>query len=306
VPAVVCIGSLNVDLVVRVSRMPAAGETVTGSALERHLGGKGLNQAVAAARAGGEIALVGAAGTDDGGAWMREELLAEGIDISGVAEVTGPSGTAFIEVDSSGANRIVVIPGANGWLAPDYTSVEVTRLSGARVALAPLEVPPLAIVAALRSAQDAGMQTLLNTAPVPADGLPDGILAASDVVIANEHEATLLTGITVDGRSTAHLACQRLRDEGAGAVIVTLGADGAAWTTADGEGYTPAFTVTAIDTVAAGDAFCGVLAASLAADIPWERALLRASAAGALATTIAGASPSLPTADAIDQLVEDL
>ena len=302
-PAVVCIGSLNVDLVVRVARMPATGETVTGHALERHLGGKGLNQALAAARAGGDIALVGAVGTDDGGAWMREELGAEGIDLTGVADVEGPSGTALIEVDSSGANRIVVIPGANGWLTADYTAEQVGRLGSARVALAPLEVPPLAVLGALRAARAAGMRTLLNTAPVPAEGLPAGILEVTDIVIANEHEASLITARTVDSTDAAYAAARALRDLGAGSAIVTLGSEGAVWSTPDGEGHTPAYAVTPIDTVAAGDAFCGVLAASLADDLPWEVALKRASAAGALATTVAGAAPSLPSADAIRRLV---
>jgi len=305
VPTVACIGSLNVDLVVRVARMPGTGETVMGHALERHLGGKGLNQALAAARAGGDVALVGAVGTDDGGSWMRAELGAEGIDLSAVADVEGPSGTALIEVDASGANRIVVVPGANGWLTSDYTSAQVQRLAPARIALAPLEVPPIAVLGALRAAHSAGMRTMLNTAPVPPEGLPDGILEVTDIVIANEHEASLVTGRTVDGIDSAYAAARALRDLGAGSAIITLGAEGAVWSTPEGEGHTPAYPVTAIDTVAAGDAFCGVLAAALADDLPWELALRRASAAGALATTIAGAAPSLPTAEAIQRLVED-
>lgn len=304
-PTVACIGSLNVDLVVRVARMPGTGETVTGHALERHLGGKGLNQALAAARAGGDVALVGAVGTDDGGAWMRAELGEEGLDLSAVADVEGPSGTALIEVDASGANRIVVVPGANGWLTSDYTSAQVQRLAPARIALAPLEVPPVAVLGALRAAHSAGMRTMLNTAPVPPDGLPEGILEVTDIVIANEHEASLITGRTVDGIDSAYAAARALRDLGAGSAIVTLGAEGAVWSTPEGEGHTPAYPVTAIDTVAAGDAFCGVLAASLAEDLPWELALRRASAAGALATTIAGAAPSLPSAASIQRLVED-
>jgi ribokinase len=303
VPTVACIGSLNVDLVVRVTRMPGTGETVTGHALERHLGGKGLNQALAAARAGGDIALVGAVGTDDGGTWMRTELGAEGVDLTAVSTVEGPSGTALIEVDASGANRIVVIPGANGWLTADYTSEQVRRLASARIALAPLEVPPAAVLGALRAAHDAGMRTILNTAPVPPDGLPEGLLAVTDIVIANEHEASLITGLDVDGIESAYAAARALRDLGAGSAIVTLGAEGAVWSTPEAEGHTPAYPVTPIDTVAAGDAFCGVLAASLADDLPWEVALRRASAAGALATTIAGAAPSLPAADAIHRLV---
>ena len=292
--------------------MPGLGETVTGHALERHLGGKGLNQALAAARAGGDVALVGAVGTDDGGAWMREELGSAGIDLTGVATVEGASGTALIEVDDSGANRIVVIPGANGWLTADYTSGEVQRLYEARrlgeaaVALAPLEVPPACVLGALHAAHEAGMRTILNTAPVPPDGLPAGLLAVTDIVVANEHEATLIAGIAVNDIHSAYAAARALRDLGAGSAIVTLGAQGAVWSTPEGEGHTPAFPVTAIDTVAAGDAFCGVLAASLATGLAWERALLRASAAGALATTVGGAAPSLPSAHAIDSLVSSL
>ena len=302
-PTVACIGSLNVDLVVRVTRMPGTGETVTGHALERHLGGKGLNQALAAARAGGDVALVGAVGTDDGGTWMRTELGAEGVDLTAVSTIEGASGTALIEVDASGANRIVVIPGANGWLTADYTSEQVRRLASARIALAPLEVPPAAVLGALRAAHDAGMRTILNTAPVPPDGLPEGLLAVTDICIANEHEASLIIGLDVDGIESAYAAARALRDLGAGSAIVTLGAAGAVWSTPEAEGHTPAYPVTPIDTVAAGDAFCGVLAASLADDLPWEVALRRASAAGALATTIAGAAPSLPVADAIHRLV---
>lgn len=294
--------------------MPGLGETVTGHALERHLGGKGLNQALAAARAGGAVALIGAVGTDEGGTWMLRELTHEGIDLTAVSTVEGPSGTALIEVDDSGANRIVVIPGANGWLTSDYTAGQVQRLSEARqvgqaapdgpssVALAPLEVPPACVLGALRAAHAAGMRTILNTAPVPPDGLPAGLLDVTDIVVANEHEASLIAGLDVDGIDSAYAAGRALRDLGATSAIVTLGAQGAAWSTPDAEGHTPAFPVTPIDTVAAGDAFCGVLAASLAAGLAWEHALRRASAAGALATTVGGAAPSLPTAQAIDSL----
>ena len=301
--AVVCIGSLNVDLVVRVARMPDTGETVTGHALERHLGGKGLNQALAARRAGGDVALVGAIGSDDGGTWMLRELGHEGIDLTAVSVVEGPSGTALIEVDAGGSNRIVVIPGANGSLTADYAAAAVARLAPARIALAPLEVPPAAVLEALRAARSAGMRTILNTAPVPPEGLPQGILDVTDIVVANEYEASLIAQRSVDGTDAAYAAARALRDLGAGSAIVTLGAEGAVWSTPEGEGHTPAYPVTPIDTVAAGDAFCGVLAASLAGDLPWEDAMRRASAAGALATTVAGAAPSLPSADAIDRLV---
>ena len=302
-PGVVCIGSLNVDLVFLVDRMPASGETVTGHGLQRHLGGKGLNQALAAARAGADVALVGAVGTDDGGAWMRAELAAEGVDASGVADVDGPSGTAIIELDASGANRIVVIPGANGWLTADYTAVQVSRLGGT-VALAPLEVPPAAVVGALTAAKRAGMMTILNPAPVPPDGIPEGLLQSVDIVIPNEHEAALITGVDVHDVDSAIAAGRVLMERGAGSAIVTLGARGAAWVNAEGFGHVPTYPVRVIDTVAAGDAFCGALAASLAAGLEWTQCLRRACAAGALATTVSGASPSLPSAADIDALIE--
>lgn len=302
-PGVVCIGSLNVDLVFLVDRMPNAGETVTGGDLQRHLGGKGLNQALAVARAGAPSWIVGAVGTDDGGLWMRESLRAAGVDDSAVADIDGPSGTALIELDAEGANRIVVIPGANGWLNAEYTAEQVTRISGPTIALAPLEVPPAAVLGALTAAHAKGLLTVLNPAPVPPAGLPAGLLEVTDIVIPNEHEAALITGMPVADIASAADAGRWFIERGAARAVITLGSRGCVWVTPTEDGHIPAFSVRAIDTVAAGDAFCGALAASLAADMPWERSLLRASAAGALATTVSGASPSLPTAADIDALV---
>jgi len=304
VTSVVCIGSLNVDLVLQVDRMPGVGETVTGHDLTRHLGGKGLNQALAAARAGTEVALVGAVGTDEGGAWMRRELADARIDDSGIAEVPGPSGTALIEVDANGDNRIVVVGGANSWLTSDYTRAQVSRYRQARVALAPLEVTPTAIVGALAEAHDHGLTTILNTAPVPRDGVPPELFDVVDVMVANEHEATLISGCSVVDVDSAIAAGHELCQRGVSAAVITLGPLGAVWVRGTEAGHVPAFPVTPIDTVAAGDAFCGVLAASIAQDRPWEECLRRANAAGALATTVSGASPSLPSAHAIDELCE--
>ena len=300
---VVCIGSLNVDLVFQVDRMPVSGESVTGRGLERHLGGKGLNQALAAARAGSAVALVGAVGDDDGGTWMLGELAAAGVDSSGVARVDGPSGTALIEVDTTGANRIVVIPGANDAVTADFAQEQVRRLAPAAVALAPLEVPPAAILGAMRAAKAAGMTTILNPAPVPGDGIPDGLLEICDIVIPNEHEASSITGIDVHDVDSAIAAGRALMDAGAGSVIVTLGARGAAWVTPGGSGHVPTYAVKAIDTVAAGDAFCGNLAAALADGVEWQQAMRRACAGGALATTVAGASPSLPHLSEVTALI---
>lgn len=302
--SVVCIGSLNVDLVLRVARMPGVGETVTGDALERHLGGKGLNQALAAARAGAEVALIGAVGNDDGGVWMRRELDSAGVDHSGVAEVDDASGTALIEVDAAGDNRIVVVGGANAWLTADFTSEHVRRFPDASVALAPLEVTPAAIVGALSAAHALGLRTILNTAPVPPDGVPAELFDVVDVMVANEHEAALITGVDVRDVDSAVLAGREFCDRGAHTAVITLGPEGAVWVRGEESGHVAAFPVTPIDTVAAGDAFCGVLAASMAAGLDWEACVRRANAAGALATTVAGASPSLPLAADIDALCE--
>lgn len=297
------IGSLNVDLVVLVDRMPASGETVSGRDFARHAGGKGLNQAIAAARSGQQVHLVGAVGDDDGGTWLRGLVRSEGIDDLRLATVDGPSGTALIEVDSSGANRIVVVPGANGTLSGYQAESAIAEIHQATVVLANLEATVESAVAGLRAAQNTGLRTILNPAPVPHRGLPAELLPVSDILVPNEHEASLITGTDVRDADTALAAGRQLIDRGVGCAVVTLGDRGAVWVTGDAEGRVPAYVVDAVDTTAAGDAFCGTLAASLSADLPWDDCLRRACAAGALATTSPGAMPSLPAAVDIDRLV---
>lgn len=304
-PGVVVIGSLNVDLVLLVDRMPHSGETVTGRDFARHAGGKGLNQAVAAARSGRSVGLVGAIGDDDGGAWLRAIVREEGIDDAHLATVGAPTGTALIEVDATGANRIVVIPGANGALTSEHARRALSSLTSPPVVLANLEATVDATAAGLRAARDEGWRTVLNPAPVPADGVPDALLDATDVLVPNEHEASALTGIDVHDEESARAAARILLERGAGCVIVTLGVQGCVWDTGDAHGHVPTYDVVAVDTTAAGDAFCGTLAASMADELPWPECLRRACAAGALATTIAGAMPSLPRGDDIDRLVRE-
>ena len=218
--SVVIVGSVNQDIVARVQRVPMPGETVLGSSLTRSGGGKGANQAVAARRAGGaEVAFVGAVGTDADGASLRTALERDGIDVSGLAEVDGPSGTALIAVDEQAENIIVVVPGANAALER-LTEVQRTVVAGSRVLLTQLEVPVSLVLDAAR-ARPAGAWHVLNAAPsAPFSGAADALLAAIDVLVVNEHEVMEIAGETDLEKAVLALSA-RVR-----ALVVTLGAKG--------------------------------------------------------------------------------
>ncbi|MCB0968590.1 MAG: nuclear transport factor 2 family protein [Ilumatobacter sp.] len=282
---VVVVGSLNLDLVARAPRLPGPGETVNGSSFAEVPGGKGLNQAVAAARAGARVAMIGAVGDDNAGDVLRGVLRSDGIDDAGLSVIDGvPTGRALIGVDDAAENSIVVVPGANA-------HVVLGTLPEAAVVIAQLEIDPSVVASAFRAAKDAGATTVLN--PAPAENVTDEVLALCDIVIPNEHELEVLGGAD-------HLASL-----GVGTLVVTLGADGADLIEAGGAPVRiDPFDVTPVDTTGAGDAFCGALAARLAAGDALSDALRYAAANGALATTVAGAVPSLPTADRTSALVE--
>jgi len=267
----VCVvGSANLDLVASTRRLPAPGETVLGTGFAEHAGGKGLNQAIAAARAGATTAFIGAVGRDAAGDRLRDELVAASVDVEALARVDAPTGRALI----------VVVPGAN-------STVAVARLPQARVVLVQLEIPIAAADASLRNAKAQGAMTVLNPAPA---SVWTGELEA-DIVVPNEHEATQLGG--------AHAMFGR----GASAVVTTLGSRGAAVVTGEGEWHQPAFSADVVDTTGAGDAFCGSLAARLAAGDELPSAVRFAAAAGALATTRHGAVPAMPGGDQIAALL---
>ena len=288
-PVDVCVvGSANLDLVARVERLPGPGETVLGSSYAEHPGGKGLNQAVAAARAGARTTFVGAVGADHAGERLRDVARSEGIDTDGLTVADVATGRALIGVDDRAENSIIVIPGANGTVSADQVTAAVPP---AHVVLAQLEIPVEAVAAALAAGRTHGARTVLN--PAPAAALPDHLLALCDVVVPNEHELELIGG------AAALLA------RGVGAVVVTLGRRGAMIVTADGETHVPPFWVDPVDTTGAGDAFCGALSCRLAAGDDLPTAVRVAAAAGALATTVAGAVPSLPRAAAIQELLSD-
>ncbi len=298
---VVVVGSLNVDLVVGLERMPAPGETVMGETLERHPGGKGLNQAVAAARLGARVSMIGTVGSDDSGVWLQGIVCTEGIDATGIISADGPSGTALIEVDPTGMNRIVVIAGANAALTAADVTAAINAIDGVAVVLTQGEIPLEAITAAMAAGRACGARTILNPAPVR--DYPASLLALVDFLVPNEHEAAHLSGLPTDSLVDASEAARHFTGEGVPNAIITRGARGAVWVSPSSSGSVPAYRVTPVDTVAAGDAFCGGLAAALASGDPLPVALRWASAAGALATTIAGAVPSLPTRDAVEQLL---
>jgi ribokinase len=293
---VVVVGSINLDTTLEVHRLPAAGETVLARISRTGVGGKGANQAVAAARQGAETVFVGLVGADAAGGALRDALIEEGVDVDACRVATdAPSGQALITVDAGGANTIVVAAGANGLLTQD----DIELAPPAAVVLTQLEIPLAAVRAALERGRGTGATTVLNPAPAPGP-LDGGLLQLCDVIVPNEHEALALTGAATASAAAAELG---VRSHGA-TVIVTLGDRGAiVWR--DGRvTRVPAFPVQAVDTVAAGDAFCGVLAASLAAGAPIEEAVRRGSAAGALTATVRGALRSLPARQRVDELLE--
>ncbi len=288
--ALVCvIGSANLDLVARAARIPRPGETVMGYDYFEAAGGKGLNQAVAAARSGADVSFLAALGTDGAADALISVAEAEGISTAAVRRVAGPTGRALISVGDDGENSIVVVPGANTSLDARHIRIHGPTVARAQVVLAQLEVPIPAVIAAFEVARAVGATTVLN--PAPAIELPDELLALVDVLIPNEHEADTLGGIT------------HLRQLGIHTIIVTEGPLGCRLFTGGGEERIAPFEVVAIDTTAAGDSFCGSLCARLAIGEPIRRALVWANAAGALATTVTGAVPSIPRAAAIEELI---
>jgi ribokinase len=273
----VCVlGSANLDLVATVDRLPGPGETVSGSGYAEYPGGKGLNQAVAAARCGASTAFVGAVGRDSAASVLLQVMAAERIDDRWVARVDVPTGRALIGVAAGGENSIIVVPGANGTVGGDASPAPT-----ARVLLAQLEVPVAAVREALAAARAGGTLTVLN--PAPAHVLDDDLLRCCDLVVPNEHEAELLGGV------------EHLLELGARAVVVTQGARGATLHTAGTVVPIAPFAVEAVDTTGAGDTFCGALCARLAAGEALLPALRFGAAAGALCTTRRGAVPSIPS-----------
>lgn len=288
-------GSINMDLVARTPRIPAPGETLTGHSFETVPGGKGANQAVAAARLGIPTQMVGRVGGDQFGQELLTGLLESGVGCDQVlVDQTTHSGVAVIAVDDSSENNIIIVPGANGQVG----TADIERLQGllsqAEVLLLQLEVPLDAVVAAAKAAKQADVMVILDPAPARSD-LPAELYPLVDVITPNQVEVGQLAGFPVTDFKSATEAATVLHQRGVGAIIAKLGSQGAVCMTEAKTFEIPVFPVKAIDTVAAGDAFNGGLAAGLASGMSLEQAARQASAVAALSVTKLGAQPSLPT-----------
>ena len=290
---VIVVGSVNVDLVVRSARLPAPGETVTGGSFEQHPGGKGGNQAVAAARLGAPVHMLGAVGSDSFGLEAQAALVAAGVDTTSlVTDPRAATGIALILVDAAGENVISVASGANVAFGPEALERELDGLGSLAgdVVLVSNELAPATVVAALRATRAAGARTIYN--PAPADGIDVGWLEFVDILTPNRGELRMLAGSDPGADLAATARSLAVRE----AVIVTLGREGALVVPRDAPAWSvPALPVEAVDTTGAGDAFNGALAAALAAGRPLDEAVRRAVAAGGLATTRPGAREGMPT-----------
>ncbi len=291
---VIVVGSVNIDLVVAVERLPRSGETVIGGRFERHHGGKGGNQAVAAARLGARTSFVGAVGDDEFGEEARRALQAEGIDLRGLIRMDGEAtGVALILVDAAGENSIAVAGGANRAIGPIQVREALEGLGprAGDVVLVGHEIPTASSREALLLGRRAGATTILN--PAPADGLDEETLALADIFTPNQGELAILAGDPAPAEGAARSLLERLSLR---AIVVSLGAQGALLVEGERSTILPAMTVAVVDTVGAGDTLNGALAASLAFGLPLEAAARRAVNAASIAVTRAGAREGMPTA----------
>ena len=291
---VLIVGSLNMDLVIRTPRLPSPGQTVAGPALETIPGGKGANQAVAAARLGGRVAMLGCVGDDAHGIALRDGLRREGVDTAMVSAHAGiTTGIACVTVADSGQNTIVIVAGANELLTPTMIEAQRAAFERARVIVCQLESPPDAVECALKLGRRLDKTVILN--PAPAIGpLPTPWLAACDYLIPNETEAALLTARPVESPEDALDAAADLQAQGARHVIITLGARGIAYANTATRLLLPAPSAEAVDTTAAGDTFVGALATALAEGESPNAAIQFGQAAAAVSVTRLGAQPSIP------------
>lgn len=296
---ILVIGSLNADLVVRAPRFPAPGETISGGDLATIPGGKGANQAVAAARQGVRVSMLGRVGRDNFGDFLINNLHANQVNTALVQRDDAATGTAIIVVDANGQNSIVLSPGANGLVKP--ADVDPASLPRPKLVLLQLEIPLESVIHAAAVTRGLGARVLLN--PAPARPLPDELIAQTDFLIPNETELSLLTGQPVTDIASAESAAQTLLAKGVQTVIVTLGANGALVVTPERATHVPPFRVDVVDTTAAGDAFIGGFAAALLRGFSLEEAVRHGNACGALAATKFGAQPSLPTAEEVERFM---
>lgn len=303
-PRIVVVGSLNADFVVRLECFPAPGETVTGREFQIFPGGKGANQAFAAARLGAEVSMVGQVGDDAHGNLLLENLVSAGVDVAHVQRASGVStGLASITINAEAQNQIVVIPGANGTFSPEQVMRSRDLIASARIVLLQLEIPLPSVEMAARLAHDAGATVVLD--PAPARKLPDDLLRRVDYLTPNETELAQLAGASSAALNRARVVekAMELRARGARKLLVKMGAEGAILVSGQEEHFWPALPVRAVDTTAAGDAFNAAFAVALASGQSEAEAGRFATAAAACSVTRAGAQPSMPTRAEVEQLL---
>ena len=298
-PKVVVVGSFNMDLVAKAGRRPETGETLMGEEFGMFIGGKGSNQAIAAARLGADVTMIGRLGADLFGDMLMAAHTEEGICTNYVIRDTEVgTGVASILIDADGDNSIVLVPQANLQLTVADIEGASGSIAAADILLLQLEVPIDASRHAAEIAKSNGATVVLN--PAPAQELPEDFLAQVDILTPNEVETESLSGVRVSSATDAERAAKVLLDKGLSAVILTLGERGALLLTPDMTQQVPAYSVGVVDTTAAGDAFCGALATALARGDNLDDAVAFANAAGALAVTVLGAAPSMPTAAQVE------
>ncbi len=303
-PKVTVVGSFNTDLVARTPRMPVKGETILGGPFHMGPGGKGANQAVAAARLGAEVTMVVKLGKDIFGDQAEANLIKEGVrsDYIFRTEETH-TGAALIMVDAEGENMIVVAAGANNLLKPEDIELAREAITQADVLLVQLEIPPETVERAVRMAHEAGVQVLLN--PAPGRPLDADLLSMVDVLTPNETETQIITGLPVRDIHEAETAAQKLLSDGVKAAVITLGSQGALVVTPNTSQHVPGRRVNVVNTTGAGDAFSGALAVALAEGKDLIEAVSFANAAAALQVTKLGTAPAMPYRDEVDALLAD-
>ncbi|RCJ39648.1 ribokinase [Nostoc minutum NIES-26] len=303
--SIIVFGSINIDLVATAPRLPVAGETLLGEDFFKIPGGKGANQAVALARLGIPTQMVGRVGADSFGAELVSNLQAAGVQTDNIfVDETVSSGVAIITVGHTGENQIIVIPGANGRVNQEDVERLSHLLPAATALLLQLEIPIAAVVAVAKAARNANIKVILDPAPAQSN-LPDELYPLVDIITPNEVEAGQLVGFVVDGEKSAAKATEILLQRGVKSAIVKLGAKGIVCATAEETFFVPAFPVHAVDTVAAGDAFNGGLAAALFTGLSLNQAVIWGAAAGALAATKLGAQTSLPDKLTFDAFLKE-
>ena len=301
-PKVVVVGSFNMDLVIKTDRRPQKGETLIGEEFGMFIGGKGANQAIAASRLGADVTMIGRLGADLFGDTFFSEFSSENIDTSFVVrDAELGTGVASPVIDADGDNSIIIVPRANMRLDVEDVERASSKIADADVLLLQLEVPIESSKRAAEIAKANGVEIILN--PAPACELPDSFLSLIDVLVPNEVETEFLTNVKVADDEGARLAAQVLFEKGISTIVLTLGNRGTLLLTSQRSQLVPAYNVKVVDTTAAGDAFCGALATALASGEHIENAVAFANATGALAVTVLGAAPSMPTAEQVHNFV---